>query len=305
MVILMQELNLEKLVEKLDDKRIEQLSEIIDQLPTLNETLKVVSQLKDSGALDALVNLSYSAKVIRDMLTDDAIENTAEMLGGLMELSQLISENGNKFSEFIKHLDLVDELLHTLHQLKDSGALSAVIDSTYFLKTMRDMLNDEAIANISSSVSGLLELSSMVYENYDHVVNVIRNMDVASELLMRVKELKASGALDAVFDVTYILKTLKDMLNEEAVSNLMTTLSLTLDFLPRGIEFLNHTMSPAIYNMFSSISSPEAQKLLSNPPKVSLGGLIAAFRDEDIQRGIGILLTILKILGKNYKINLS
>ncbi|BFI74981.1 DUF1641 domain-containing protein [Sulfurisphaera ohwakuensis] len=373
----MQELNLEKLVEKLDNKKIEELTEILDQLPTLNETLKTVSQLKESGALDALVNLSYSAKVVRDMLTDDAIENVADMLGGLMELSEIISENGNKFAEFVKHLDLMDELLHTLHQLKetgalnaaidalyglktlrdmlndeaisnlsdslsgilefssvflqnydkisetirhigvvndlilkvkelnDSGALNALTDSAYMLKTLRDMLNDEAISNLATSISGLLELSSAVYENYDHVMKVIKNIDVASEILDKMKELKSSGALDAVFDATYFLKTLKDMLNDEAVANITTTLSLTLDFLPRGIEFLNHAMNPVFYNMVSSLTSPEAQKLLSNPPKITLGGLVAAFRDEDIQRGFGIFLTILKILGKNYKINLS
>ncbi|BFH73691.1 DUF1641 domain-containing protein [Sulfurisphaera javensis] len=373
----MQELNLEKLMEKLDNKKIEELSEILDQLPTLNETLKTVSQLKETGALDALVNLSYSAKVLRDMLTDDAIENTVEMLGGLMELSEIISENGNKFAEFVKHLDLMDDLLHTIHQLKESGALDAVVDATYFLKTMkdmlndeaisnlassisgilefstvfldnydkinetirhigvvndllvkmkelnesgalnalmdsaymlktlRDMLNDEAISNIASSISGLLELSSTFYDNYDHVMKVIKNIDIVGELLDKMKELKSSGALDAVVDATYFLKTMKDMLNDEAIANITTTLSLTLDFLPRGIEFLNHAMHPVFYNMVTTLTSPEAQKLLSNPPKVTLGGLVAAFRDEDIQRGVGVLLTILKILGKNYKINLS
>lgn len=373
----MQEINLEKLMEKLDNKKIEELAEIIDQLPTLNETLKAISQLKESGALDALINLSYSAKVVRDMLTDEAIENVADMLGGLMDLSQIVSQNSSKFNEFVKHLDVMDELIHTIQRLKenggldvtinaiyglktlrdmlndeaiaslansvsgllefssllsdnyekishtikhidvvndllmkikelnDSGALTAVTDSAYMLKTLKDMLNNDAIENLAKSMSGLLELSTTFSDQYEHVVKLMNNMDVLGELTLKLKELRSSGALDAVFDATYFLKTLKDMLNDEAIANLTSTLSLTLDFLPRGIEFLNHTMSPPLYNMISSLTSLEAQKMLANPPKVTLGGLIAAFRDEDVQRGVGILITILKILGKNYKINLS
>ena len=301
----MQELNLEKLIEKLDNKKIEELAEIVDQLPTLNETLKAITQLKESGALDALINLSYSAKVVRDMLTDDAIENVADMLGGLMDLSEMVSQNSSKFNEFIKHLDAIDDLIHTIQQLKADGALDAAVNALYGLKTLRDMLNNDAIENIASSISGLLELSSVFNNKYDSIMQLMNNLDVLSDLTSKMRELKATGALDAVFDATYFLKTMKDMLNDEAIANLTTTLSLTLDFLPRGIEFLNHAMNPTLYNMVSSLTSPEAQKMLSNPPKVTLGGLIASFRDEDVQRGMGIFITILKILGKNYKINLS
>jgi len=301
----MQELNLEKLMEKLDNKKVEELAEIIDQLPTLNETLKAISQLKESGALDALINLSYSAKVVRDMLTDDAIENVADMLGGLMDLSEIVSQNSSRFNEFIKHLDTIDDLIHTIQQLKADGALDATVNAIYGLKTLRDMLNNDAIENIASSMSGLLELSSVFNDKYDSIMQLMNNLDVLGDLTSKMKELKANGALDAVFDATYFLKTMKDMLNDEAIANLTTTLSLTLDFLPRGIEFLNHAMSPTLYNMVNSLTSPEAQKMLSDPPKISLGGLVASFRDEDVQRGMGIFITILKILGKNYKINLS
>ena len=229
----MQELNLEKLAEKLDRKKIEELAEIIDQLPTLNEILKVITQLKESGSLDVLIDLSYSAKLVRDMLTDDVIEN------------------------------------------------------------------------IASYISSLLELFPVFSSKRDSIMQLMNNLDVLSDLIPKMKELKDSGALDAVFDATYFLKIMKDMLSDETIENLAALISSTLDLLPRGIDLINRFMNSTLYNIVNSLTSPEAQKMLANPPKVTLLGLISSFRDEDVQRGMGILITILKILGKNYKINLS
>jgi len=225
----MQGLNIEKLIEKLDDKKIEELAKIIDQLPTLNETLKLISQLKESDILDILIEFSYLLKLIRDMLTDDSVKNFAETLGGLTDLSQVLSQNSDKIKEVIRNLDTINYLINTVNQLK------------------------------------------------------------------------ADGTLDAIINVAYFLKEIKDMLSDEAISNLALILALASDFLSGGTEFLNCVLSPSICNIIKSLTSPEAQKMLSNPPKVSLGTLLTSLRDEDVQRGMGILITILKILGKNYK----
>ncbi|TRM84692.1 hypothetical protein DJ526_11865, partial [Sulfolobus sp. A20-N-G8] len=64
----MQVINLEKLASKIDEKKIEELAELIDLTPALNEVLKKVNELKESGALDVLVNYAYIGKTMRDML---------------------------------------------------------------------------------------------------------------------------------------------------------------------------------------------------------------------------------------------
>lgn len=43
---------------------------------------------------------------------------------------------------------------------------------------------------------------------------------------------------------------------------------------------------------------PEFDKALVNPPKVGLFGLLGALRDTDTQKGVGILLALVKALGK-------
>ncbi|HDD69147.1 MAG TPA: DUF1641 domain-containing protein, partial [Candidatus Korarchaeota archaeon] len=50
-----------------------------------------------------------------------------------------------------------------------------------------------------------------------------------------------------------------------------------------------------------AIQDPELDKALLNPPKVGLTGLLGALRDEDFQRGLGILVALLKAIGKASK----
>lgn len=53
------EVNLDKVLTKLDEKKMEELANFLDHVSTLNEVLTKVGQLKDSGALDVLINFSY------------------------------------------------------------------------------------------------------------------------------------------------------------------------------------------------------------------------------------------------------
>lgn len=153
----LEELKLEKLVERLDNKKIDELVELIDQLPSINEIVKTLLQLKESGVLDTLVELSYLVKAIRDMLTEDNIKNFAEILGNLLELSEALSKNINKLKELLRNIDTVNDLVSTLQQLKASGTLDAIINVAYFLKAIMDMLNDEAIANLATTISSVMD----------------------------------------------------------------------------------------------------------------------------------------------------
>ncbi|WP_252896633.1 DUF1641 domain-containing protein [Metallosphaera hakonensis] len=53
--------------------------------------------------------------------------------------------------------------------------------------------------------------------------------------------------------------------------------------------------------MIEAWSSPEAMKMLSNPENVTLGKLVTMMKDPDIQRGLGVMMAFLKVLGKNFR----
>ena len=86
----LEELKLEKLIERLDNKKIEELAELIDQLPSINEMVKTLLQLKESGVLDTLVELSYLIKAFRDMLNDEAVANLATTISSAIDSLKLL-----------------------------------------------------------------------------------------------------------------------------------------------------------------------------------------------------------------------
>jgi len=47
-----------------------------------------------------------------------------------------------------------------------------------------------------------------------------------------------------------------------------------------------------------ALQEPNLDKALINPPKVGLMGLLSALKNEEVQKGMGILIEFLKALGK-------
>ncbi|MCY0873999.1 MAG: DUF1641 domain-containing protein, partial [Acidianus infernus] len=70
---------MEKITSKIDEKKAEELSKFLDYLPTINDFLEKIKELKESGALDAIINFSYAIKSLKDALNDDSIQNLGNM----------------------------------------------------------------------------------------------------------------------------------------------------------------------------------------------------------------------------------
>lgn len=81
-------------------------------------------------------------------------------------------------------------------------------------------------------------------------------------------------------------------LNDQAIQDLSGMISQLLKLM-NGL-----TGSDIIDLLEASLMDPEFDKALMNPPKVGMLGLMGALRDEDTQRGVGILLSLVKALGK-------
>ncbi|MEM4912210.1 MAG: hypothetical protein QXJ81_05245, partial [Metallosphaera sp.] len=167
----MQTINLEKLASKIDDKKIDELAELIDLTPALNEALKKVNELKESGALDAIVNSAYVVKTFRDMLNDEAIQSLGNIVSSLLEFGKAISKP-KTFENTIAIMDNSDVLadfVNKLKMLKEDGTLDVLINMAYTVRTLRDMLNDEAIQNLASTVSSSLEVMKLITQKAEPV----------------------------------------------------------------------------------------------------------------------------------------
>lgn len=156
------------------------------------------------------------------------------------------------------------------------------------------MLNDEAIEKLSLMMGNMLNIATYVSFNSDKIVKLLKRIDLLNYTLEELEKLKDSGTLAILFDMLYIVKELRDMLGDEAIEKLSSLISNLL-------ELLQKVNSPVIYNLISTLTSPEMQKLLSNPPEVGITELLRELRDKNVKRGLGIILTMVRILGEKIR----
>lgn len=117
-----------------------------------------------------------------------------------------------------------------------------------------------------------------------------------TELLQIIKELKETGTLDVVLDFIYTIREARDMLTDDVLQSLASLASWALDLVKRL-----SSNSAFVDKVVDAITSDEMEQALQNPPKVTLGGIIKMLRDPDVQRGLGIVFSILKALGAEAK----
>ncbi|AKA75002.1 DUF1641 domain-containing protein [Saccharolobus solfataricus] len=371
----MQTINLEKLASKIDEKKIDELAELMDLTPALNEALKKVNELKESGALDAIVNSAYVVKTFRDMLNDEAIQSLGNIVSSLLEFGKAISKPKifENTMAIMDNSDVLADFVNKLKMLKEDGTLDVLINMAYTARTLRDMLNDEAIQNLASTVSSSLEVMKLITQKAEPVKALLDKSSVINDLLVRledmkndgtldilmnsayvvktfrdmlndeaiqslgryisnsleimreiddetlksikstmkkmrlienvltkVEELDKNGALDVAFDMAYVAKTLRDMLNDEAITHLSSYVSQFLEVYPKALDFFEIAFSNVPYRMMRAIASEEVKKTLESPPKVSLGGIVRLLSDPEIQRGLGVIFTVIRAIGKEF-----
>jgi uncharacterized protein YjgD (DUF1641 family) len=214
--------------------------------------------------------------------------------------SKIDEQKAQELSKFLDYLPTINDSLEKIKELKESGALDAIINFSYAIKSLKDALNDDSIQNLGNMLSTFMLLLSTTGEHANDVNQIISQASTINYTITKLKELKESGAFDVLVNFAYALKSLRDALTDDAITNIGTTLSLLLDFLPRAQEFLNYALNPPILKIMKALSSDEATKLLTNPPKVTLGGIVKQMTDDDVQKGIGVLFAIAKIIGKSY-----
>lgn len=214
--------------------------------------------------------------------------------------SKIDEQKAQELSKFLDYLPTINDSLEKIKELKESGALDAIINFSYAIKSLKDALNDDSIQNLGNMLSTFMLLLSTTGEHANDVNQIISQASTINYIITKLKELKESGAFDVLVNFAYALKSLRDALTDDAITNIGTTLSLLLDFLPRAQEFLNYALNPPILKIMKALSSDEATKLLTNPPKVTLGGIVKQMTDDDVQKGIGVLFAIAKIIGKSY-----
>ena len=301
----MAEVNLEKLVDYLDERKVEELRRFLDVLPTLNDLVFRINDLKADGSLDALLNFAEIPKVLKDMLNDDAIANIGKTLSSVLELGELVSDPSVSASlrRLTDNLDALVTLTERLKQLKEDGTLDALIDSAYALRTAKDMLNTEAVENLGKAVSSILDLSQLLQE--DGVEEALKALASSGRELgyamTKIRDMVNDGTFDVLVNLGYGIRSLKDMLNDEALAAISKYLSSFLEAYPKFMEMTEVMFSEVPMRLVYALSSEETAKAVSSAPRMGLYGLLRALQDPEVQKGVGVMVALLKQVGKAFQ----
>jgi uncharacterized protein YjgD (DUF1641 family) len=98
--------------------------------------------------------------------------------------------------------------------------------------------------------------------------------------------------LESMVEMIDTFGLIMTFLNDQAIQDLSGMLSQIL----KVLNGLSGSDIPVLLER--ALMDPQLDKSLLNPPKIGLLGIMAALRDEDTQKGMGVLLSLIKALGK-------
>ncbi|ARM75677.1 DUF1641 domain-containing protein [Acidianus manzaensis] len=186
-------------------------------------------------------------------------------------------------------LNHVLDLLEKLDKMGIIDVVSGMIsDDEYMGKIMGAIVNDNTLELLGN------------WNNMMGILTFLADQDTMNSLktmLGLVKDLNKSGILDPIIGILKDEETLGKIVGglvNDFTMNLLTNWNQIMSDLGK-MDLTNFKYYTQLIN-----SIGEAIKVEKVKP-VGLGGLLSALRDPDVQKGMGIVVDILKHIGQNYK----
>ncbi len=121
---------------------------------------KTDQELKEDGLPKELFeDMSYAMNFLKDIMTDDAAQNIATSLSGILAIGRELSNEEVNFNltSILKESNTIYDLLMQFKQLKEDGTWETMKGLIYGVRSFREMLNDEAIEKMGGYISMALE----------------------------------------------------------------------------------------------------------------------------------------------------
>ena len=121
----------------------------------------------------------------------------------------------------------------------------------------------------------------------------LNNLKTINEVVEAVKPLVESGALETLVGLGYLGETLKAILSEEMISSFSKVGS-------DALELIAKVRKDNIQDLISAIADHQIE-FENEARKTKITGiwsLLNAMRDEDVRKGLSVLIAYLKLLGR-------
>ncbi|MGB3908265.1 MAG: DUF1641 domain-containing protein [Methanomethylovorans sp.] len=104
-----------------------------------------------------------------------------------------------------------------------------------------------------------------------------------------------STDVEAILDLVRTAGIMQNYINDETAHGIARMMSTVL-------KITNTIMSTDLVDVMErGLQDPALDKALLQPPKVGIGSLLKQTQDEDFQKGMGIMIELIKALGRATK----
>ncbi len=125
----------------------------------------------------------------------------------------------------------------------------------------------------------------------------VEQADALEKLATTLEKLDQSGALELVGELSETLVENLGQLAEPRNLRLISHLGKLTDLL----AMIDPNAAGMMADLFvESLSEVFPKEKLRNPPKVGLGGLLRALSDPEIQKGLGVVLELLRVVARTF-----
>jgi len=101
--------------------------------------------------------------------------------------------------------------------------------------------------------------------------------------------------VEAILDLVRTTGIVQNYINDETAHGIARLMSTVL-------KRTNTIMSTDLVDVMErGLQDPALDKALLQPPKIGIGGLLKQTQDEDFQKGMGIMIELIKALGRATK----
>ncbi len=276
-----------------DDEK--QVRDFISNIPRFNSVMNEFSRMMDEGQIDALSQALAALRFLKEGLNDEAIESISKMGGSFVEAASAISSvPARKVIESVStEGNELSQLIEQMGRMHRDGVFDAVVNAAYALKFLKDGLNDEAVENLATTMSEMLTM----WRQYS---STLSNPEFVSTLA-KISKLERDGAIDAVVDSAYVLKFLRDGLNDEALTNIASIMSQMLTQWNSLHKLIDMMTSSTADRIFKVLTDEDIEKRLEAATPRKGGMSLLSLSDPDVRKGMGVVFEMLKIIGEEFR----
>ncbi|WP_083216389.1 MULTISPECIES: DUF1641 domain-containing protein [Sulfolobaceae] len=260
-----------------------------EKLNVTNKVLEVMIDIDKLGLVDLVKGILEDEKTfgkIVSMITSDEMLNFFLNSGKLLNvLNKLLLDDEN--------LDVILQLVDVANKAKKIGLIDLLqgilSDEKYLGKIINGIVNDNLLNIVSRWDSILALANNLTTEDMLNTINTILSL---------MEDLNKVGILDVIRGI------IKD---ENTLGNIINGLvnDFTLNLLNNWKEIANDLSKIDLRNFkyytWLVSATGEALKVENVQPVTSLWELYRLFRDKDVQRGLGVVVSVLRHIGKVYE----